>query len=117
MKNLALVILVLAFLAVGFLILKNKKSRKEEIPLVICPEFEPLYTGKENIENSEGVDMESLIKIGDYGTGVFYAQDRLINQYGASINRDGKFGCETYYAMTELTGMDSEKGIDLNDLK
>ena len=33
------------------------------------------------------------------------------------VKEDGKFGCETYYAVRQLTGLDVKEGINLIDIK
>ena len=116
-KKMAL--LILGVLAVGLAVLiyiNRKNLRKEEEETQGCPEFTPLYSGKPAV-TSEDADMGKKVHLGDYGPEVAYLQERLNTQYGASVEVDGKFGCDTFDAVQALTGLDSVTGIDLNDLK
>jgi len=119
MKVLVLVLIC----AVIFVYIQNKNlkeqnsQREEEKEEVFCPDFESDYKGKEDIEDDEGVDLGSSVSLGDYGKEVLYAQKRLNSQYGGVIAEDGKFGCETFFAVLNLTGYDSVEGFELNDLK
>ena len=108
------VVLVLAFIAVAIFIVRNRRNNQE--PELECPDFEPLYNGRP-FSSSEGYDIEKEVVIGDYGPEVAYVQERLNSQYGASVSVDGKFGCETWFALQAFTGLDGSKPIDLNDLK
>ena len=108
------VVLVLAFIAVAIFIVRNRRNNQE--PELECPDFEPMYNGRP-FSSSEGYDIEKEVVIGDYGPEVAYVQERLNSQYGASVSVDGKFGCETWFALQAFTGLDGSKPIDLNDLK
>ena len=110
------VALVVTFVVVAFLIVRNRKKTRVEEPNLECPSFSPSYTGKPDI-TSEGYDIEQSVVIGDYGSEVAYVQERLNTQYGASVDVDGKFGCETWFALQAFTGLDGGEPIDLNDLK
>ena len=108
------VVLVLAFIAVAIFIVRNRRNNQE--PELECPDFEPQYNGRP-FSSSEGYDIEKEVVIGDYGPEVAYVQERLNSQYGADVSVDGKFGCETWFALQAFTGLDGSKPIDLNDLK
>jgi len=110
------VTLVVAFVVVAFFVIRNRRNNKPEEPDLECPEFEPLYNGRP-FGSSEGYDIEKEVVIGDYGPEVAYVQERLNSQYGADVTVDGKFGCETWFALQAFTGLDGSKPIDLNDLK
>ena len=117
------VLVVVLICVVIFVFIQNKRLKEqgsqweEEEEEVTCPSFESSYKGKEDIEDDEGVDLGSSISLGDYGKEVLYAQKRLNSQYGGVIAEDGKFGCETFFAVLNLTGYDSVGGFELNDLK
>ncbi len=115
-KHILTVTLVAAFLAVAFLIVRNRRNKPDEEPELTCPDFEPLYNGRD-FGSSDGFDIEKEVVIGDYGPEVAYVQERLNSQYGADVTVDGKFGCETWFALGAFTGLDGSKPIDLNDLK
>jgi hypothetical protein len=117
MKNVVTIVLVLTLVSVVFLVIKNRKKTKGGSEEVVCPDFKSKYEDKDAVTNSENPDMEKQVVLGDYGNEVSYLQERLNSQYGAGIIVDGKFGCETHFAVAALTGLDSESGIDLNDLK
>lgn len=108
------VVLVLAFIAVAIFIVRNRRNNQE--PELECPDFDPKYNGRP-FSSSEGYDIEKEVVIGDYGPEVAYVQERLNSQYGANVSVDGKFGCETWFALQAFTGLDGSKPIDLNDLK
>lgn len=116
-KKMAL--LILGGLAIGLAVmiyLNRRHLRREDEQQETCPDFTPLYSGKPPVTGEEA-DLEKTIYLGDYGPEVAYLQERLKSQYGASITIDGKFGCDTWEAVKEFTGLDSLEGIDLNDLK
>jgi hypothetical protein len=116
-KKISLLVLVGLALALGVMIYINRRNvRNGEQPEETCPDFTPLYLGEPNV-NSEDSDLSKKVQLGDYGPEVAYLQERLNTQYGASVTIDGKFGCDTWEAVKELTGLDSLAGIDLNDLK
>ena len=115
MKKWLTVTLVVAFIVVAVLIVKTRRATKQE-PQLECPDFSPQYLGQDSI-SSEGFDMEKTVTLGDYGAEVAYVQERLNTQYGASVDVDGKFGCETWFALQAFTGLDGSEPIDLNDLK
>jgi len=62
-------------------------------------------------------DSNPSVSLGDYSQHVLYAQMRINSQYGGAIKEDGKFGCETFGAVVELTGYDAINGFELNDLR
>lgn len=115
MKKWLTVALVVTFIVVAVLIARNRKNKKEE-PVLECPDFSPLYLGEEAV-SIDGYDIEKSVVIGDYGSEVAYVQHRLNTQYGADVTVDGKFGCETWFALQAFTGLDGSDPIDLNDLK
>jgi len=118
--NKALVIgLSITLVVVAFLIIRNRKKTKNQTEPqdYQCPEYVSKFSGEPALESSEGVDMDVTVKIGDYGSEVVYLQQRLNSQYGAGVNVDGKFGCETHFALSEFTGLNGSEPIDLNDLK
>jgi hypothetical protein len=119
MKNkMVVIVLILVLAVVSFLIIRNRKLTKGEADKVYeCPDFESKYAGKKAIKSSKSVDLEKTVTIGDYGKEVAYLQERLNTQYGASLDVDGKFGCDTHFVLLELTGLDGSEAIDLNDLK
>lgn len=112
------VALVAAFVVVAFVVVRNRKltKQKEEPPQLSCPDFTSEYDGKEGL-TSEGFSFEKQVSIGDYGPEVAYLQERLNTQYGANVAVDGKFGCETWFALQAHAGLDGSDPIDLNDLK
>jgi hypothetical protein len=119
MKNkMVVIVLILILAVVGFMIIRNRKLTKGKADKVYeCPDFESKYEGKEAIKSSEGVDLEKTVTLGDYGKEVAYLQERLNKQYGASLDVDGKFGCDTHFSLLELSGLEGSDSIDLNDLK
>lgn len=117
-KKWLIVVLVAAFGVVAFLTIRNRKlqNQKAEPPELTCPDFTPKYDGKGDV-SSDGFNFENEVSIGDYGPEVAYLQERLNTQYGASVSVDGKFGCETWFALQAHAGLDGSNPIDLNDLK
>ena len=115
-------LIILALLVVGLLIankfLKNRQQEPDEEPL-LCPDYQKGWdSDSEPVpEVLPDLDLTEVIKLGDYSEGVLYAQQRINSQYGGAVAEDGKFGCETFYAITYLTGYDSVEGFELNDLK
>lgn len=107
MKNkMVVIVLILILAVVGFMIIRNRKLTKGKADKVYeCPDFESKYKGKEAIKSSEGVDLEKTVTLGDYGKEVAYLQERLNKQYGASLDVDGKFGCDTHFSLLELSGL------------
>jgi len=126
-ENIALLLTgVLILVIVGYLFFANAPKQDEnntqepETPEPIqpeCPEFKSKYAGKPTVKNSDKVDKAKVVNLGDYGKNVLYLQQRLNSEYDAGIQEDGKFGCETFYAVQKLTGLSVEDGIDLNDIK
>lgn len=110
------VALVVAFVAVAFFVIRNRRKQKPEEPTLECPDFNSKYDGQPAV-SSEGYDIEQTVVIGDYGPEVAYVQERLNSQYGGNVSVDGKFGCETFFALQAFTGLDGASPIDLNDLK
>ena len=129
MKNWQIILLVVLALAIVGLLIQNKLAKKrkgeeeeeetqEQMPE--CPNFEKGWVTGETLdieETDNNLNMDAVIKIGDYSQEVLYAQQRINSQYGGAIAEDGKFGCETFYAVTYFTGYDSVEGFELNDLK
>lgn len=116
-KKMALLILGVLAIGVAVMIYLNRRHlRNQDEEQESCPDFTPLYSGKPNVD-SEDADLSKKVHLGDYGPEVAYLQERLKSQYGASVTVDGKFGCGTWEAVKEFTGLDSLAGIDLNDLK
>lgn len=116
-KKMALLILGALAIGVAVMIYLNRRHlRNQDEEQESCPDFNPLYSGKPNVD-SEDADLSKKVHLGDYGPEVAYLQERLKSQYGASVTVDGKFGCDTWEAVKEFTGLDSLAGIDLNDLK
>jgi len=114
------ILIVVLICAVIFVFIQNKRLKEQSEPEeeeVTCPDFESDFKGKEDIEDDKGVDLGGSISLGDYGKGVLYAQKRLNSQYGGVVAEDGKFGCETFFAVLNLTGYNSVLGFELNDLK
>jgi len=113
------ILVVVLFCAVVLVYISNKRLKGMSKPQeeISCPEFESEFKDKEDVEETEGVDLSQSISLGDYGKGVLYAQKRLNSQYGGAVAEDGKFGCETFFAVLNLTGYDSVHGFELNDLK
>ena len=115
-------LIILALLVVGLLgtnkILKNRQQQPDEEPLV-CPEYQKGWDSDSAPvpDVLPDLDLTEVIKLGDYSEGVLYAQQRIHSQYGGAIAEDGKFGCETFYAVENLTGYDAVEGFELNDLK
>ena len=115
-------LIILAILVVGLLvtnkILKNRQQQQDEEPL-LCPDYEKGWdSDSEPVpEVLPDLDLTQRVKLGDYSEGVLYAQQRINSQYGGAIAEDGKFGCETFYAVENLTGYDAVEGFELNDLK
>lgn len=116
-KKMALLILGALAIGLGVMIYLNRRHlRQQEEKPESCPDFTPLYSGKPDVD-SKDADLGKKVHLGDYGSEVAYLQERLNRQYGASVTVDGKFGCDTWEAVKEFTGLDSLAGIDLNDLK
>jgi len=128
-KKQIVIIVAIALVIVGVLLYRkftqDKLVYEEEEEGLICPDFSPEWgetsedlmavfgsTGPEDNNWST-----TTISLGDYNHQVLYAQFRLNSQYSAGIKEDGKFGCETFYAVVELTGYDAINGFDINDLK
>jgi len=116
MKKWVTVALVVTFIVVAVLIVKNRRNKKDESPVLECPDFTPKYLGEDAV-SSDGYDIEKAVVLGDYGPEVAYVQQRLNSQYGADVTVDGKFGCETWFALQAFTGLDGSESLDLNDLK
>lgn len=119
LRNVATIALVIASLAVAAAILLNRRKVKGQDPLPVvvgCPDFEPQYAGKPNIEEGEA-DYETPVMLGEYSANVAFLQETLNDKYGANLVVDGKAGCDTFDATYELTGLKLSEGIDLNDLK
>jgi len=105
----------------------NKKDEEYIDEEIICPDFSPQWdqSTSPNLANefdsvggtNGGNWSTTTIALGDYNHQVAYAQSRLNSQYSAGIKEDGKFGCETFGAVVELTGYDAVNGFDINDLK
>jgi hypothetical protein len=111
------VALVIVLVTVAYFIYRNRKNTSQnDKPTLTCPDFDSQYEGKPSV-SSEGFNIEQEVVIGDYGAEVAYLQERLNTQYGADVSVDGKFGCETWFALQAFTGLDGSKPIDLNDLK
>jgi hypothetical protein len=116
-RSVVTAILIAALVAVGVLVLVNRRKKKDVAPApVLCPDFTPQYTGEPNVKEGKP-DMGELVFLGDYGANVAYLQQRLNDAYGASLVVDGKAGCDTFYAVNLFTGLDLNEGVDLNDLK
>lgn len=116
MKKWLTVALVVTFIVVAVLIVRNRRNKKDEAPVLECPDFSPQYLGEDAV-SSDGYDIEKTVILGDYGPEVAYVQQRLNSQYGADVTVDGKFGCETWFALQAFTGLDGSESLDLNDLK
>lgn len=127
-ENIALLLTgVLILVIVGYLFFANSPKQaetasdtepeEEPVKQAECPEFKAKYVGKPNVKNADKVDKAKPVHLGDYGKNVLYLQQRLNSEYDAGIQADGKFGCETFYAIQRLTGLNVEEGIDLNDIK
>jgi len=112
-----LAIILLCAIVVVYISNKRLKDKVEPLNEITCPDFVSEFTDKENVEDVEGVDLGQSISLGSYGKGVLYAQKRLNSQYGGAVAEDGKFGCETFFAVLNLTGYDAVEGFELNDLK
>jgi hypothetical protein len=116
-------LIILALVIVGLLVankfLKNQQQEQPEEEPLLCPEYEKGWSSDSDAvpEVLPELDLTEIIKLGDYSEGVLYAQQRINSQYGGAIAEDGKFGCETFYAVENLTGYDAVEGFELNDLK
>lgn len=125
-ENIALLLTgILILVIVGYLFFANAPKQTNDTSTEVsepevqpeCPEFKAKYVGKPNVKNADKVDKSKPVHLGDYGKNVLYLQQRLNSEYDAGIQADGKFGCETFYAIQRVTGLSVEEGIDLNDIK
>ncbi len=96
----------------------NETKEKEPEPEPeVCPEYKAKFGGKPDVKEVTTTDLTKTVFLGDYGKAVRYLQQRLNSEYGANVKEDGKFGCETYFAVCQLTGLDVKEGINLIDIK
>ena len=104
--------LVLVFLGIvlGYVMLTFYKKQEtspeqpEEKPEV-CP-----------VKTLGKVDLTAQVFLGDYGRSVLYLQKQLNEKHQAALDEDGKFGCDTYFAVRKHLGLQPVDGINLMDV-
>jgi hypothetical protein len=115
--------LVLVFLGIvlGYVMLTFYKKQEtspeqpEEKPEV-CPPFTSKFKGKPNVKTLGKVDLTAQVFLGDYGRSVLYLQKQLNEKHQAVLDEDGKFGCDTYFAVRKHLGLQPVDGINLMDV-